>query len=135
MKNNLNSFPNNKIIIFLLTFLMICCKNESINVIESSDFINIYAQILIINELKISKDKKDAFISDLLNRNNITRQDLNLAIESFKQKPEEWVSILQKVRDKIREYKKDEYFLQSRYSGAVNEADRQADNHENSPEP
>lgn len=133
MKKNLKSFPNNKIFIFLLTILLICCSSESKKIIESELFINIYAQLLIINELKIKNLNKESFTNDLLRKNNVSREDLNLALEFYKQNPEKWVSILQKVRDRIRELKKDEFFLQSGYSGAVNKTDKQADDHQDSP--
>lgn len=100
---------------------------------ESEQFINIYAQLLIINELKIKNLKKESFTNDLLKRNKISREDLNLVLESYKRNPEEWVSILQKVRDRMRELKKDEFFLQSGYSGAVNQTDKQTSDHQDSP--
>ena len=133
MKKNLKTFPNNIIFIFLLTILLICCNSESKIIIESEQFINIYAQLLIINELKIKTPKKESFTNDLLKRNKISRKDLNLVLDSYKRNPEEWVSILQKVRDRIRELKKDEFFLQSGYSGAVNQTDKQTGDHQDSP--
>ena len=133
MKKNLKTFPNNKIFIFLLTILLICCNSESKIIIKSEQFINIYAQLLIINELKIKNVNKESFTNDLLKRNNVSKEDLNLALDSYKQNPEEWVSILQKVRDRMRELKKDEFFLQSGYSGAVNQTDKQTGDHQDSP--
>ena len=133
MKKNLKSFPNNKIFIFLLTILLICCNSESKIVIESEQFINIYAQLLIINELKIQNLKKESFTNELLKKNKVSREDINTALDSYRQNPEEWVSILQKVRDRMRELKKDEFFLQSGYSGAVDKTDKQAGDHQDGP--
>jgi hypothetical protein len=133
MKKNLKTFPNNKIFILLLTILLICCNSESKIIIKSEQFINIYAQLLIINELKIKNVNKESFTNDLLKRNNVSKEYLNLALDSYKQNPEEWVSILQKVRDRMRELKMDEFFLQSGYSGAVNQTNKQTGDHQDSP--
>ena len=121
MKKNKKTFPNNKIIIYLLTILLICCSPASKKIVNDEDFINIYSYLLIINELKINKEKKDALTAGILKNNNVSMEDINQAIFYYKQKPENWVTILQKVRDRIRKLKTENKILQSGFSGTINE--------------
>ena len=120
MKKTKNTFPNNKINTDLLTILLICCSSGSKNIVNDEDFINIYSYLLIINELKIDKEKKDALTAGVLKNNNVSMEDINQAIFYYKQKPEDWVTILQKVRDRIRKLKTENNILQSGNSGTIN---------------
>ena len=119
MKKLNKTFPNIKNIIFLLTFLGICCGTASKNNIETEEFINVYAHLLIIRELKIDSLKKDSLATNVLNKNRISMAQINRTISEYKQAPEEWVVTLQKIRDRIRYLKSDAEFLESGYSGAV----------------
>ncbi len=114
------TFPNNKNIILLLTFILICCSPASKNIMDEEVFINTYANLLIINELKIQKNKKASMISVVLKENDTTMDEINDTIASYKQQPENWVSVLQKVRDHIRVLKTKDDTLQANDSSAVN---------------
>ena len=129
MKKNKKTFPNNKNIIYLLTILLICCSPASKNIVNDEDFINIYSYLLIINELKINKEKKEALTAGVLKNNNVLMEDINQAILYYKQKPEDWVIILQKVRDRIRKLKTENNILQSGNSGTINKGNDKSGNH------
>ena len=129
MKKNIKTFPNNKINIYLLTILLICCSPASKNIVNDEDFINIYSYLLIINELKINKEKKEALTAGVLKNNNVLMEDINQAILYYKQKPEDWVVILQKVRDRIRKLKTENNILQSGNSGTINKGNDKSGNH------
>lgn len=104
----MKSFPNIKIIIFLLTFLIICCNSEKKSPLDKDEFIVVYGGLSIINELKIPTFQKDSLVTNLLVEKQVSREDLKRSMEYYKQNPEEWVDILQLTRDYIKELKRTE---------------------------
>lgn len=102
------TFPNIKIIIILLTFLIFCCDSENKSPLDEKEFVEVYAGLTIIDELKISAFQKDSLTTDLLKEKQVSREQIKLTLEYFKQNPEQWVDILQSTRDYIKELKKTE---------------------------
>ena len=108
MKVMLKTFPKSKIIIFLLSFLTICCNSEKKSPIDKTQFVEVYAGLTIIDELKIPASQKDSLVTDLLIEKQVSREDLKKSMDHFKQNPEEWVDILLLARDRIKEMKRNE---------------------------
>ena len=91
----------------LLILSIAACTEQPAAKLSEEQFVNLYADILIIRELRVAPDVKTARIADLLARNSVTMEDIKFKKAEFDQKPEEWVNILQKVRTRIEELNKE----------------------------
>ena len=106
MKKSTNSFPKLQIMLFLILFFSGCVsKSEERVLIKEQKFIEIYSKLLIISEMDITKEYHDRLISELMQTNGISLEDINYTIAYYDQQPERWITILQKVRDRIKELK------------------------------
>lgn len=93
---------------FLLLFIFIllsCSSNDDLNISES-DFITIYANLTIISELNVSKDYHDKLVEELLHEFNIHVADIQKSVEFYQKNPRQWLTILEKVKDKISDLRK-----------------------------
>lgn len=102
------TFPKSKIIIFLLGFLTICCNSEKKTPVDRAQFVEVYAGLTIIDELKIPASQKDSLVTNLLIEKQVSREELQMSMDHFKQNPEEWVDILLLTRDRVKEMKRNE---------------------------
>jgi hypothetical protein len=105
MKMKLKTFPKLQIILALLIiFLQFCQKKEKL-IIDEDQFIEIYARLLIINELKVEKSFHDRLLQDLFNENNVTSDEIDSTVSYYNSNPKEWVYIYNRVREKILKIK------------------------------
>jgi hypothetical protein len=105
MKMNSKTFPKLQIILaFLVIFLQFCQKKEKIT-IDQEQFIEIYARLLIINELKVEKSFHDRLLQNLFNENNVTSAEIDSTVSYYNSNPREWVYIYNRVREKILKIK------------------------------
>jgi hypothetical protein len=91
----------------LVILSMISCAGQPAPSMSDDQFVTLYADILIIRELRVAPDIKKARIADVLARNSVTMEDIKAKKAELDQKPEEWVTILQKVRTRIEELNKE----------------------------
>jgi low affinity Fe/Cu permease len=102
MKMKLKTFPKLQIFIsFFLIFLYSCQKEEALT-IDKEQFIEIYARLLIINEMKIKKGIRDSLFQKLYSDNKIMTSELDSSISHYNSNPTEWVEIYNLVREKIQ---------------------------------
>jgi len=107
MKIKSKTFPKLQIIlVFLVIFLQFCHKEEA-ETIDKEQFIEIYARLLIINELKVSKQSQDQLLYELYNENNITAAEIDSTVSYYNSNPREWIDIYNRVREKIQKLKND----------------------------
>jgi len=93
------------IIVFLLTLLNVSCQKSDPTIINEDKFIEIYARLNIINHLSANKEFYDKLVSELLTLNKVSLDEVNAAVEYYKLQPERWVTILEKVRERIKKLK------------------------------
>ena len=74
--------------------------------LSESDFIKIYANLSIINELNISKEYHDKLVEELLSEFNIQVSDIQKSIEFYQKNPHQWLDIIEKVKKRIEELHK-----------------------------
>jgi len=91
--------------IFLLTILIICCTDRQDDMLERDKFIDLYAKITIISEIKIDKEQKQKLIADLLKENNTNIMQYRHTMHFYKERPDEWVTILKFAREHIKKLK------------------------------
>ena len=104
MNMTLKSFHFIFFSVCLLT-VYVSCDTKGADIISKNDFIKIYSRLLIINEMKINKDHHDILIEELLRNNKITLSDLQNTINYFNENPEQWIEIINKVRDNLQQLK------------------------------
>ena len=92
----------------LLFILFLSCSSIDSPTISESDFISIYAKLTIINELNVSKEYHDQLVEELLYEFNIQVTDIQKSVAFYQKKPRQWLTILEKVKDKITELRKKE---------------------------
>ena len=73
---------------------------------NEKDFVEIYAQMFIINELNIDSEQQAQLTNKLLTENNIEKTDIEQTIYYLKNNPEKWVDIILKVRNHIQQLQK-----------------------------
>jgi hypothetical protein len=107
MKLESKTFPKLQIIlVFLVIFLQFCHK-EKAETIDKEQFIEIYARLLIINELKVSKEFHDRLLQELYNENNVTAAEIDSTISYYNSNPREWIDIYKRTREKIQKIRTD----------------------------
>jgi hypothetical protein len=92
------------LLIFYFTFSGCTSKNDL--TLSESDFITVYAKLTIIDELNISKDNRDHLVEELLREFNIQVADIQNSIKFYQNNPRQWLTILERVKDKISELRK-----------------------------
>jgi len=101
------SFPKLQIFFAFMIFFLQFCQKEQTLTIDKEQFIEIYARLLIINELTVKKDFRDRLLLDLYSENNITPADIDSTVSYYNSNPSEWVDIYDLVRKKIQKIKDD----------------------------
>ena len=107
MKLTLKTFHKLQIFLIFLIFFSFSCQKEKTSTINKEQFIEIYARLLIINELTVKKDFRDRLLLDLYSENNITPADIDSTVSYYNSNPSEWVDIYDLVRKKIQKIKDD----------------------------
>jgi hypothetical protein len=111
MKMNAKSFPLLQLFLIFLIFFFQFCKKEEALTVNKEQFIEIYARLLIINELRVERPVQDRLIQELYKMHNVTATEIDSTISYYNSKPREWVEIYNLVREKIQniknEYKTD----------------------------
>lgn len=103
----MKTFHSFKYIVIFVSFLGFFCERETAPGIDEEKFIDVYAQYLIFEELKIPDSTRTSYQEKLLNKNGMTPDDLRKSLAYFRGDPERWVSILGEIRDRITELKKE----------------------------
>ena len=112
MKMKPKSFPKLQIFFaFMILFLQFCQKEETLT-IDKEQFIEIYARLLIINELRIEKSFRSRLLQELYTENDVSSADIDSTISYYNSNPREWVGIYNRVREKIQKIKS-EYQIDS----------------------
>ena len=92
--------------LFLTFFLLFNCTSKDYPTISESDFISIYSKLTIINELNVSKVHRDNLVEELLFEFNIQVSDIQKSVDFYKKNPRQWLEIMEKVKNKIKEYQR-----------------------------
>jgi hypothetical protein len=107
MKMMSKSFPKLQFIfVFIIVFLQFC-QNEKTLTINKEQFIEIYARILIINELKVEKSFQNRLLQELYIENNVTSAEIDSSVSYYNSNSREWVEIYNRVREKIQKIRSD----------------------------
>ena len=93
--------------LLLIFYLFSNCASLNNPTISESDFISIYAKLTIINELNVSKEHHDRLVEELLYEFNIQVSDIQKSVEFYQKNPRQWLTILEKVKDKIADLRKE----------------------------
>ena len=101
---SIKTFHKLQIFTILLTFC-ISCGSKNPDLIEQNQFIEMYARLLIINEMAIEKDQQDLLLQKLMHRYQVTNEDLENTLNYYNAHPEEWIPILSKIRERIKDIK------------------------------
>jgi hypothetical protein len=92
--------------LLFLIFAFISCTSKDDPTISESDFITIYANLTLINELNVNNDYHDKLVQELLHEFNIQVADIQKSIVFYQKNPRQWLEILEKVKVKISELRK-----------------------------
>ncbi len=104
---SLKSFPKLQIIFLFFLISFISCSEETSVTIDNEKFIEIYARLLIIYEMEISKEYHDRLIDELFRVYNTTPDQIDSTLSYLNENPEKWVTTLEKVRNRIQELRKE----------------------------
>jgi len=96
------TFPKLQIILIFFIIFLLSCQKEKTLPINKEQFIEIYARLLIINEMKFKKAIYNRLLSELYLENNITTADIDSTVSYYNSNPSEWVEIYNLVREKIQ---------------------------------
>lgn len=105
MKQKTHSFQS-LLIIFSLFLIIMGCNEKKKVTIEKDQFIEIYSRLLIIHELEISKEYQDRLLGELFSEFQVTSSAIDSTIAEMNRQPDEWLDVLEQVRARIQEYKK-----------------------------
>ena len=101
------TFPKLQIFLSFFLFFLFSCQKEETLTIDKEQFIEIYARLLIINEMKIRKEIRDNLFQKLYSDYKITTSELDSTISYYNSNPSEWVEIYNLVREKIQKIRSD----------------------------
>jgi len=101
------TFPKLQIFLSFFLFFLFSCQKEETLTIDKEQFIEIYARLLIINEMKIRKEFRDNLFQKLYSDYKITTNELDSTISYYNSNPGEWVEIYNLVREKIQKIRSD----------------------------
>ncbi len=99
------SFPKLQFFLILFIFVLISCNSEPENIIDTAQFIEIYSRLLIIHEMDINKEYHDRLLEELFEKYTVNAAEIDSTVNYLNSQPEEWLDILSKVRDRIKEIK------------------------------
>ena len=105
MNIKVKSFPYFLFILMMVLFYSLACRTTHEKIIGKKQFIEIYARLLIIDEMDLTVEYKDRLRTELMQQNKITRVDIEKTINYYNTKPEEWIEILGKTRDRIEQWR------------------------------
>jgi len=104
---NINSFPKIQIILIFFLILLLSCTSDKPDVLDNEKFIEIYARLLIISEMDISKEYQDKLIGEVYRDFSVSAADIDSSMAYLNANPDKWVDVLDKARDKIQEIRKE----------------------------
>ena len=119
MKMTTKSFPKLQTIFMILPIILFSCQKDKTLVINKEQFINIYARILIINQMTIDKKIHNHLLQELYDQNNITQANIDSTVSYYNSNPQEWVEIYDRIRKTILELKNNYETKPSRNSDSV----------------
>jgi hypothetical protein len=99
------SFHSFKYILIFSSFLSFFCGRETAPGIDEEKFIEVYANYLVLDELKVSDSLRIRYQAKLLADNKMTEEELRESIAYYRDDPERWVALLERLRDHIKELK------------------------------
>ncbi len=105
MSVRIKSFHSFKYILIFSSFLSFFCGRETAPGIDEEKFIDVYANYLVLDELKVSDSLRTRYQSKLLSENMMTEEELRGSIAYYQDDPERWVDLLERLRDRIKEIK------------------------------
>ena len=100
MKPSIKTFPF--IEIFLMLTFFLSCSEKKENLIKEQKFIDIYAHILILEELE-NDSLAILTTSAFLDSAGVTVEQVDSTLEYYSKNPEEWSEIMREIRDRIKE--------------------------------
>jgi hypothetical protein len=101
MKVNAKSFPIILLLMIFSSWSAQSCRSEHPQTIGQKQFIEIFARLLIIDEMEITPEHKEKLRQELLQQFKVTRTAIDQTIEYYNSQPEKWVELLAKTRDRI----------------------------------
>ena len=100
----LKTFP--KLLLFrsgLVLCILSCTPNS--DMLPQDTFIEVYARLLIINEMRISFATKQNLTHQLLKKYDVSYNQFKNRIAYYHTKPEKWIDIVGETQIKIKELK------------------------------
>ena len=95
-------------LLLIYCFLFSGCSSNNSHTLDETEFIEVYARLTIINELKTNKDHYNKLVEELLYEFNIHVGDIQKSVNIYQNNPRQWLQILEKVKDKINVLRKKE---------------------------
>lgn len=93
--------------LFFLTlisaFLFQSCSSDKPTLLKKKNFISVYAELMIIEELAIDEPEKVKLVAQVLSNYKTTQAQFLATKEYYKQDPKFWSRIYKDVEEKIRE--------------------------------
>jgi hypothetical protein len=101
MKSARLSFPRLLKLIFLIFLPLACSEKTEIRIAEQK-FINLYAHLLILNEIE-NDSTRLLFREKLLSYEGISTMQIDSTLIYYKKNPEIWPEVMRQIRDRIKE--------------------------------
>jgi hypothetical protein len=103
MKCNAKSFPILLLLMMFFLFYDTGCRSRDQKIISKREFIEIYARLLIIDEMELSPEYKQLLRTELFKQYKKSRSDIERTIDYYNTRPEDWIDLLRRIRDRIEE--------------------------------
>jgi len=101
------SFQKLQFFFLFVLIIFISCSEKAATTLDNEKFIEIYARLLIIHEMEINKEHYDRLFDEVLRDYDTTPDQIDSTLAYLNKNPEEWTPILEKVRNKIQELRKE----------------------------
>ncbi len=90
-------------IISLLLLNMLSCTEDNTTLLDKERFINITAELMIIEKLNLDKSEKTLLIQDVFNRYKVSADQYRLTKDHYKDDPAFWADVYKQVQVRIKD--------------------------------
>ena len=97
-------------------FFLFACSEKTEDRIAEQKFIDLYAHILILNEIE-NDSTRQLFKEKLLSHEGVTSKQVDSTLIYYKDNPETWPEVMRQIRDRIKELRAYPISLDSLGSG------------------
>jgi len=92
------------LLLFLLTLIISnCSKSKSDNHLNEDQFVDILAELMITEQLKIGHTEKVSLVKQIFKKHNISSKEFSTYKKEHENDPQYWIDIYKKVEKRIKQ--------------------------------